>query len=29
MFRDVVTTQMVVYDFDELFDPIVEITKKL
>jgi hypothetical protein len=29
MFSDVVTTQMVVYDFDELFDPIVEITKKL
>jgi len=29
MFSDVVTTQMVVYDFDELFDPILEITKKL
>jgi hypothetical protein len=29
MFSDVVTTQMVVYDFDELFDPIIEITKKL
>ncbi len=29
MFNDVVTTQMVVYDFDEFFDPIFEITKKL